>query len=68
MIFKADLPEDVSQDKYDDRFKSILAVQKYFGGMPFFRQEHIQKMQRIPLPDSTQWDLVEQVGDAVAPI
>ena len=22
----------------------------------------------IPLPDATQWDLVEQVGDAVAPI
>lgn len=68
MIFKADLPEDVGQDKYDARFKSVLAVQKYFGGMPFFRQEHFQKMLGIPLPDSTQWDLVEQVGDAVAPI
>ncbi len=68
MIFRTDLPEDGGQDKYDARFKSILAVQKYFGGMPFFRQEHIQRMQSIPLPDSTQWDLVEQVGDAVAPI
>ena len=68
MIFKADLPEDVGPDKYDARFKSVLAVQKYFGGMPFFRQEHFQKMLGIPLPDATQWDLVEQVGDAVAPI
>lgn len=68
MIFKADLPEDAGQDKYDARFKSNLSVQKYFGGMPFFRQEHFQKMLGFPLPDSTQWDLVEQVGDALAPI
>ncbi len=68
MIFKADLPEDVGEEKYNARFKATLAVQKYFGGVPFYRQEDLQKMQAIPLPDSTQWDLCEQVGDAVAPI
>lgn len=67
-IFNADLPKEAGPDKYNARFKSFLAVQKYFGGMPFFRQEHFQKMLGVPLPDSTQWDLVEQVGDAVAPI
>lgn len=68
MIFKADLPEDIGPNKYDARFKSILAVQKYWGGMPFLRQEHFQKMLGIPLPDSTQWDLIEQLADAIHPL
>jgi len=66
----ADLPEEVRADKgkYDARFKASLACQKYFAGVPFFRQEDFQAMLGFPLPDSTQWDLIEQVADAVYPV
>lgn len=70
LVVTADLPKDVNKDqgKYDFRFKALLAAQKYFGGVPFFRQEHFQEMLGFPLPDSTQWDLIEQVADAIHPV
>jgi hypothetical protein len=68
LIVKASLPEQVSETKYDYRFKAILAVQKYFVGVPFYRQEDFQELMHFPLSDSTQWDLIEQVADCVYPI
>ena len=69
IVVKADLPEGVSKtEKYDEKFKANLAVQKYFAAMPFYRQETIQAMLGFPLPDSTQFDLVEQVADCAYPV
>lgn len=68
LIVKASLPEQVGQTKYDYCFKAILAVQKYFVGVPFYRQEDFQELMHFPLSDSTQWDLIEQVADCVYPI
>jgi hypothetical protein len=70
LVVTTDLPKGVKEDtgKYDFRFKGILAVQKYFAGVPFFRQEHFQAMLGIPIPDATQWDLIEQVANAVYPV
>lgn len=68
-VFSADLPDGVSKtEKYDPKFKSNLALQKYYAGMPFYRQENIQQMLGFPLPDSTQFDLVEQVADCAYPV
>jgi transposase len=68
LVIKADEPNEIKGGKYDFRFKSILAVQKYYGGFPFYRQEDFQKMLDFPLPDATQWDLAEQVANAVYPL
>lgn len=68
LLVKADVPDEVKTGKYDFRFKALLAVQKYFGGFPFYRQEDFQKMLGFPLPDATQWDLIEQVANAVYPL
>lgn len=68
LVIKANLPRDVEKGKYDFRFKAVLATQKYFVGVPFYRQEHFQEMLGIPLPDATQWDLIEQVANAVYPV
>ena len=68
-VFSADLPDGVSKtEKYDPKFKAQLAIQKYYAGMPFYRQENIQAMLGFPLPDSTQFDLVEQVADCAYPV
>jgi transposase len=67
LVVKPVLPAETGDRKYSCRFKSILAVQKYFMGVPFFRQEGFQKLLAFPLPDSTQWDLIEQVADSVHP-
>jgi hypothetical protein len=68
LLVKASFPPEVSPNKYDDRFKAILAVQKYFVGVPFFRQEAFQELMGFPLSDSTQWDLIEQVANSVHPV
>jgi hypothetical protein len=68
LVVKAELPEGVDRKKYDSVFKAILAVQKYFVAVPFYRQEQFQKLLNFPLPDSTQWDLIEQVADSVYPV
>lgn len=67
-LFKASLPVGVSQDKYDTRFKSLLAINKYYMGMPFCRIKTFQSLIGVPLPESTQWDLIEQLADCVYPV
>ncbi len=64
----ASLPASVSEDKYDYAFKAQLCLMKYFMGMPLYRIEAYQKLLGIPLPDSTQWDLIEQVANDIYPI
>lgn len=68
VTIKGSFPEKAGEGKYDYRLKAILTVQKYFVGVPFYRQEDFQKLMHFPLSDSTQWDLIEQVADSVYPI
>ncbi len=68
ITIRAPLTEKVGARKYDPRLKAVLTVQKYFVGVPFYRQEDFQKLMNFPLSDSTQWDLIEQVADSVYPI
>ena len=62
------LPEDLGKEKYDQYFKANLAVQKYFVAVPFYRQEKYHAMINFPLPDATQFELVESVADSVYPV
>lgn len=48
-VFSAELPPEVSPDKYDSRFKAMLATQRYFTATPLYRQEHYQGLQQFPL-------------------
>jgi hypothetical protein len=67
-LFTPDPPEDFPMEKYDAYFKAELVVQKYFMAAPFYRQEQYQRLLGVPLPDSTQWDLVESVADCAYPV
>jgi hypothetical protein len=64
----ASLPPNVPAQKYDSAFKAILAIQKYYVAVPFYRQEQVQRLLGFPLPDATQFELVEQVADAGYPV
>jgi len=69
IILRAPLPDGVAlEERYDERVKASIALYKYFYGMPFKRLESIQTLFRVPLPKSTQWDLVEKVGDCGHPV
>ncbi|WP_115711621.1 hypothetical protein [Legionella sainthelensi] len=61
-IFSATIPAHVHQEKYHPSFKSMLALQKYYMAMPFHRQEYFQSLIGLPIPASTQWQLMEELA------
>jgi hypothetical protein len=64
-LFVAHMPPDAGQETYDVTLKVNLAVAHYHLGLPFKRIESFQQLVGMPLPDATQWELVEQVTDNV---
>jgi len=40
---------------------------KYGSGMPFARIEELEQRLGIPLPASTQWEIVEEVAESDTP-
>jgi hypothetical protein len=63
-LFPAQLPPEAGQETYHVDLKVNLAVAHYHLGLPFKRIESFQQMLGMPLPDATQWELVEQVADS----
>ena len=59
---------EASRETYDVSLKVNLALAHYHLGLPFKRIESFQELLGMPLPDATQWELVEQVADSTYPI
>jgi hypothetical protein len=62
-IFTAGLPEGVGDEKYSARARAVLVVSRYALGVPGYRLQGYQAMLGVPIPDATQWDQIEMVGD-----
>src|SRR5262249_41496763 len=62
-IFTAPLPEEAGTEKYSARARAVLAVGRYYLGLPLYRLAGYQQMLGVPVPDATQWDQIEAVGD-----
>jgi len=62
-IFTAPLPREAGAEKYSPRARAVLMVSRYYLGLPFYRVAGYQAMLGVPVPDSTQWDQIEKVGD-----
>jgi transposase len=45
----------------------MVGLLKYGTGMPFNRLEQLQKSFGIPLPASTQWEMVKEAAEAIEP-
>ena len=41
----------------------MLAMMRYGGGFPHYRLRRFQENLGIPLPESTQWDIIENAAD-----
>jgi len=67
--YVADLPEGVKEDeKFDETADVAIALYKYAGGMPFYRQARMQESCGVPLPESIQFERCEAVANAVFPV
>ena len=70
-VFTAQLPEELRLDgtgRADCRAHSLLALFRYGSGMPMYRLEGLQKALGVPLPSSTQWDMLERLGNVAYPV
>jgi transposase len=64
-VFTAPEPESVGPEKYDETTAAMIALLKYGSGMPFYRLEKLEHLLGIPLPASTQWEIVEETAEVV---
>ncbi len=71
--FTASLPDEVltdglSNQKYGYSARSLMAIYKYFAGLPFYRQSSIQKLLGVKITASTVFDQVELVCNDIYPV
>jgi transposase len=64
-VFTAPEPEGIGPEKYDETTAAMIALLKYGSGMPFYRLEKREQLLGIPLPASTQWEIVEDEAEVI---
>jgi transposase len=66
-IFTAPKPAEAGPRKYDATAGSMIGLLKYGSGLPFNRLDGLQGNLDVPLPASTQWDIVQAVAASLTP-
>jgi transposase len=66
-VFTAPAPAEAGEQKYAATAGSMIALLKYGSGLPFNRLAGLQGHLEIPLPASTQWDIVKAVATRLTP-
>ena len=67
-VFTAKIPEGVGSEKYDATSTAMVALMKYGSGFPFHRLERLEGNLGIPLPASTQWEMVRDGAAGMQPV
>ena len=67
-VFTAEEPETAGADRYDETAVAMVALLKYGTGVPFKRLERLQEHLGMPLPATTQWDLMAAAAELLWPM
>ena len=67
-LFTASVPAAAGTEKYTSRARAVLALARYYLGLPWHRLEGFQALVGVPVPDATQWEQGEIVGDGTHPV
>jgi hypothetical protein len=59
-VFTAQAPAEAQGDKYSDSAAAMIALLRYRAGMPHHRLEQIQQNLDVPVPASTQSEVVDE--------
>jgi hypothetical protein len=62
--YEAPLPEGVAEERYDATCDATIALMRYGGGLPWYRQAGLQAMAGVPLSEATLWERCEATADA----
>lgn len=66
-VSTAPAPAGVGEAKYDHSVAALLGLLRYGAGLPMNRIERLQLALGIPLPASTQWELLLEATGLLAP-
>ncbi|XXF81222.1 transposase [Myxococcaceae bacterium GXIMD 01537] len=66
-VYTAQPPEEVGTEKSDESASATTGLLKYGTGLPFHRIEKLQEGLGVPLPASTQWELVKDAAEKLQP-
>lgn len=66
-VFTAAPPPDAGAQKYDATAGTIIALLKYGSGLPFNRLQKLQHSFGVPVPASTQWEIVQAKAERLRP-
>ena len=67
--FPVHFPNEIKNAaKYDVSCASSLAIGRYSMGLALYRIEKNQAMHEIPVPDATQWDLIDKLYAVARPV
>jgi hypothetical protein len=67
-VFTAQAPAEAGGEKYDATAGAMIALLKYGSGFPFHRLQQQQANLGIPLPESTQWEIVADLAGGIRPV
>jgi transposase len=67
-VFTAPAPEVAGDQKYNPSAGSMIGLLKYGSGLPFHRLDGLQADLGVPLPASTQWEIVQAVAVNIKPV
>lgn len=67
-VFTADLPPEVREGKADASANAMVAFFRFGMGIPHHRLAGIQQAMGVPLPTSTQYEMVEMLWTMVVPV
>jgi len=62
-LFTAPVPAEAGLGKYDPSVGVMLALMRYGVGVPMYRTGKWQTYFGVPLPASTQWELIEAASE-----
>ena len=67
-VFTAPAPPEATAQKYDPTVGALVPLMKYGTGLPFHRLEKLQESFGVPLPASTQWEIVDSAASQISPV
>ncbi len=67
-IFTAKAPKNIGIKKYDEAAGAMIILLKYGVSLPFNRLDRLQASLGVPLPSSTQWDIVDAISIILHPV
>jgi transposase len=67
-VFTAPAPPGTTAQKYDPTVGALVPLMKYGTGLPFHRLEKLQESFGVPLPASTQWEIVDSAASQISPV